>query len=157
MAFPLPVVFGAGEPTTLRGCGVRVSSAIGYPRGVQLSDVGVAEGLAANLGAPPNGADFDGDAFGVVCRSGDGEAGDSGRRNGELRGEPYPNGDGLYGVGIDFHSCQLRIGGVVPRAVGPHHDDVFVMLGVTGSLIFSRGARCNRVWSFERGGNGSPE
>jgi hypothetical protein len=37
-----------------------------------------------------------GDGFGVDCRRGDGEAGLSGRRNGDARGEPYDNGEGLY-------------------------------------------------------------
>jgi len=45
---------------------------------------------------------FVGDAVGVVCRRGEGETGDSGRRKGELRGElPYPSGEGLYPAGID--------------------------------------------------------
>lgn len=45
-----------------------------------------------------------GELVGVVCRNGDGDAGDSGRRKGELRdgGEPYPNGDGLYDVETDW-------------------------------------------------------
>ena len=45
----------------------------------------------------PNGPAFVGDPVGVVCRSGEGEAGDSARRNGELRvgEEPYPRGEGL--------------------------------------------------------------
>jgi len=45
-------------------------------------------------------ASFVGDAAGVDDRKGDGEAGDSGRRNGELRGDPYDRGDGLYPAGI---------------------------------------------------------
>ena len=42
-----------------------------------------------------------GDGVGVVARTVDGEAGDSGRRNGELRGDPKDKGDGLNVVEID--------------------------------------------------------
>jgi hypothetical protein len=78
-----------------RGCGVNVSSEVEFPLGVQLSDVGlVTEGLAY-LEPPVVCPNFDGDADGVVWRRGDGDTGDSGRRKGELRVEPYPNGDGL--------------------------------------------------------------
>ena len=71
------------------------------PRGVQLSKVGVLAAPALYLVLPLASSGFDGEARGVVCRNVDGDAGDSGRRNGELRGEPYPNGDGLYPVGMD--------------------------------------------------------
>lgn len=50
-----------------------------------------------------------GDAVGVVARMVlDGEAGDSGRRNGEVRGEPKDRGDGLYVEGIDYRIGQSR-------------------------------------------------
>ena len=51
------------------------------------------------------GGDFNPAAVGVDCRSGEGDAGDSGRRNGELRWEPwdpYPRGEGLYPAGADW-------------------------------------------------------
>lgn len=51
-----------------------------------------------NLDALPlKGAGLLGDVVGVEYRSGDGDTGDSGRRNGELRvgEEPYPSDDGL--------------------------------------------------------------
>lgn len=63
------------------------------PLGVQLSCVLVGLVGLANLDAPPlKGADLVGDPVGVEYRSGEGDTGDSGRRNGELRvgGEPYP-------------------------------------------------------------------
>lgn len=41
-----------------------------------------------------------GEGVGVVYLGADGEAGDSGLRKGELRGEPYPRGEGLYPVGM---------------------------------------------------------
>lgn len=47
-----------------------------------------------------SGAVFDGEAGGVDCRNDVDAEGDSGLRNGELRGEPYPRGDGLYEVGM---------------------------------------------------------
>ena len=59
------------------------------PLGVRLSVVPVgvdAENLEEVLVWP----DLDGNAEGVDCRSGEGGAGDSGRRKGELRGEPNP-------------------------------------------------------------------
>lgn len=76
------------------------------PLGVRLSGVAIAaDGLvAANLELftrPGVGSGRDGDAGGVVCRKGEDVTGDSGRRKGELRDEPYPNGDGLYPAGID--------------------------------------------------------
>jgi hypothetical protein len=36
----------------------------------------------------------------VVLRSGDGDAGDSGRRKGDVRGELKERGDGLYWLGV---------------------------------------------------------
>jgi len=58
--------------------------------GVQLSCVLVGVVGLANRLAPASGAAFVGDEDGVVCRSGEGDAGDSGRLKGELRegGEP---------------------------------------------------------------------
>lgn len=47
-------------------------------------------------------ANFVGDGLGVDCLRGEGDAGDSGRRKGDARGEPYERGDGLYGVDIDM-------------------------------------------------------
>ena len=63
---------------------------------------------------------LEGDAgVGVVARpAGEGDAGDSGRRNGDERGEPKERGDGLYEVDIDcgYHQhvvqaweCGLRV------------------------------------------------
>jgi len=54
-----------------------------------------------------------GDGFGVDCRSGEGEAGLSGRRNGETLGEPYERGDGLYEADTDM---------IVPFAVKSHSE-----------------------------------
>lgn len=90
------------------------SAAAGFPLGVRLSGVAVAAdvGLATNLELftrPGTGSGRNGDAGGVVCRNGEDVTGDSGRRNGELRGDPYPSGDGLYPVGTDywfFVECQ---------------------------------------------------
>lgn len=59
------------------------------PLGVRLSVVPVGVD-AANFEELLVWPDFDGDAEGVVCRSGDGDAGDSGRRKGELREDPNP-------------------------------------------------------------------
>ena len=42
-----------------------------------------------------------GDGFGVDCHSGEGDAGLSGLRNGDARGDPKERGEGLYGVDID--------------------------------------------------------
>lgn len=86
------------------------------PRGVQLSvfDIqveglcwyvrvelscsfeGLVRGVLAFDGERPD-TPFVGEVDGVLGRSGDGEAGDSGRRKGEARGEPKERGEGLYG------------------------------------------------------------
>lgn len=61
------------------------------PRGVQVSVSVVSVGveLCASLdGVELVVAIFVGEGFGVDCRSGDGDAGLSGRRNGEVRGDP---------------------------------------------------------------------
>ena len=67
-------------------------------------------GVLAFDGDKP-GAPFVGEDDGVPGLSGDGEAGDSGRRKGEARGEPKERGEGLYG-GRSWRSCSLvwRIG-----------------------------------------------
>ena len=81
---------------------VCIVSAVVFPLGVRLSEVGVAaDGLVTNLLFTRPCFVGDGDAGGVVCRKGEDDTGDSGRRNGELRGEPYPNGEGLYPEGMD--------------------------------------------------------
>ena len=74
-----------------RDAGVRpargvVLSAVGVP----VVDAAAAVAAAANREPPPMEppAPLVGEPDGVDCRSGDGEEGDSGRRNGELRGEP---------------------------------------------------------------------
>ena len=61
------------------------------PLGVQLplSDAGVAAVCS-----------LDGDRLGECIFGREGEAGDSGRRKGEVRGEPKDRGDGLYEDGI---------------------------------------------------------
>lgn len=62
-------------------------------------------GLANLEDVLPKGPGLVGDPLGVVltCRSGEGEAGDSGLRKGELRvgDDPYPSGEGLYAAGTD--------------------------------------------------------
>jgi hypothetical protein len=65
-----------------------VASEEKLPRGVQLSEAGVLAGPVVNLEPPVASSGFDGEARGVVWRNVDGDAGDSGRRKGELRGEP---------------------------------------------------------------------
>ena len=75
-------------------------SRCGTPRGVQdevVSWVGVElfairEGVVIVLV---------GEGFGVDCLRGDGEAGDSGLRKGDARGEPKERGEGLYEADID--------------------------------------------------------
>ena len=55
--------------------------------------------LSISVGVPADG--FVGDCVGVVARTVDGEAGDSGRRKGDARGEPRDRGEGLYVDEID--------------------------------------------------------
>jgi len=43
---------------------------------------------------------LEGDGLGVLCRKGEGDAGLSGRRKGDARGEPYERCDGLYVVAM---------------------------------------------------------
>jgi hypothetical protein len=69
------------------------------PLGVQESVSAVAVELFANRGVVADIV-FTGEGFGVDCRRGDGECGDSGRRNGLALGEPYESGEGLYDVAI---------------------------------------------------------
>lgn len=82
------VVTGAGrcgrDDPNISGDGCCV---VDCPLGVRLSVVPVGVDTA-NLEELLVWPDFD--AVGVECRSGDGDAGDSGRRKGELRGEPNP-------------------------------------------------------------------
>ena len=61
------------------------------PRGVQLSASVVSIEALANV-----------DGVGVDCLSGDGDAGDSGLRKGEVRGDPKERGDGLYEADMDW-------------------------------------------------------
>lgn len=56
-----------------------------FALGVQLGCVLVGVVDLANRDAEPKGPAFVGDPVGVVYRRGEGEAGDSGRRKGELR------------------------------------------------------------------------
>ncbi len=59
------------------------------PRGVQASTSGAGVGPRPSLeGVVDVVAILVGEGFGVDCRSGDGEAGLSGRRNGDALGEP---------------------------------------------------------------------
>ena len=109
-----------------------------FPRGVQLSAVGVGTGLLPSRGVPFNCPNLVGDAEGVVWRRGDGDAGDAGdagdtgRRNGELRWEPYPSGEGLYPVGGRVYRMAGIIRCAQPLQLGrggqnddfAHHDVV---------------------------------
>lgn len=72
------------------GTGVR-------PRGVQVlvSIVGLEKGCPSLEGVV-DAAIFVGKGLGVDCLRGEGDAGDSGRRNGEALGDPYDKGEGLY-------------------------------------------------------------
>lgn len=73
----------------------------GVPLGVELSAaecVGVTGSVNLAAAVWKGVAPLAGEPEGVVCRRGElaeGEAGDSGRRKGELRGDPYPSGEGL--------------------------------------------------------------
>ena len=64
------------------------SSAATFPLGVLLPVVDTDGELFVNLDVPFACTPLVGDAEGVDWRRGEGETGDSGRRNGELRGEP---------------------------------------------------------------------
>lgn len=82
-----------------------ISSATGVlGLGVQLGCVLVGVVGLANRDVAPKGPALVGDPVGVMCRRGEGEAGDSGLRKGELRvgEEPYPKGEGLYVAGTDW-------------------------------------------------------
>lgn len=66
------------------------------PRGVHASTSSVGmEALASREGVVAAAIVLLGDGVGVVCLKGDGDMGDSGRRKGDARGEPYESGDGL--------------------------------------------------------------
>jgi hypothetical protein len=73
--------------------------------------LGLGDEVPSNLatGASPlgvhTGAVFVGEAVGVVARAVAAEAGDSGRRNGDDRGDPIDSGDGLYIDGFDCRVC----------------------------------------------------
>lgn len=88
------MLFGADRCAGVPLCGV-VGSTVA--RGVQLWAVGVDIALPVSLGSGFVRTGLEGEVSGVVwCRSGDGDAGDSGLRKGELRGEPnWPKGEGL--------------------------------------------------------------
>lgn len=87
---------------------------VGSGRGVKLSCVLVGVELFSNFARALARPDFVGEVDGVVCRNGepDGDAGDSGRLNGELRCCccPKPSGDGLYpecmALAVEGASCQ---------------------------------------------------
>lgn len=74
------------------------------PLGVQVCSVSVSVAgveLRANLeGVVVAAAILVGEGLGVDCLNGDGDAGLSGRRNGDALGEPYESGEGLYEVVI---------------------------------------------------------
>lgn len=75
--------------TGVRPLGVHASGSVGVEWLVSLE--GVVDVVAIVLV---------GERFGVDCRKGDGECGDSGLRKGDARGEPYDRGDGLYEADI---------------------------------------------------------
>jgi hypothetical protein len=78
----LPLAPGVGDGSrSLRGGG--------RPRGVQASVSVTGVELRANLdGVVVCAAILVGDGFGVDCRNGEGDAGLSGLRNGDARGDP---------------------------------------------------------------------
>jgi len=76
-------------------------------------------------------AGLKGEDSGVFCcwRRGEGEAGDSGRRKGELRGEPYcPSGEGLYDAVAWIEGKELDV-------VGDAGWDGFLLTMVSGEVI----------------------
>lgn len=104
-----------------------VSSSVAFALGVQLGCelvcvVGVV-GLANLDDVLPKGPGLVGDPLGVVltCRSGEGEAGDSGLRKGELRvgDDPYPSGEGLYAAGTDI---VLNVGPILGTQRGENEQ-----------------------------------
>lgn len=101
-AFPCVAVLETAGRGVMRGLGTSSSSGasctVACRRGVRGSGAGLVTGLLVNLMPPSASPGFVGDVDGVVCRKADGDAGDTGRRNGEDRGDPYPSGDGLYGM-----------------------------------------------------------
>jgi len=60
-------------------------------------------------------AAFVGEGFGVEFRRGDGDAGDSGLRNGEVRGEPKERGEGLYEEDIAMVAGAVSATGAVDQ------------------------------------------
>lgn len=76
-------VRGAGEIREGGGTISSLTGVLGF--GVQLGCVLVGVVGLAKRDVEPEGPVFVGDPVGVVCRRGDGEAGDSARRKGELR------------------------------------------------------------------------
>lgn len=87
-ALPLPSDFDTGVrgADNREGDGEAISSFTGVLGfGVQLFCVLVGVVALAKREVEPRGPAFVGDPVGVVCRRGDGEAGDSARRKGELR------------------------------------------------------------------------
>ena len=86
----LPLAPRVGEVSLSLCAGAR-------PRGVQASPSAAGVEPRPSLeGVVDVAAILVGDGFGVDCRRGDGEAGLSGRRKGDARGEPYERGEGLY-------------------------------------------------------------
>lgn len=76
-------VRGAGEIREGEETISSLTGVLGF--GVQLGCVLVGVVGLAKRDVEPKGLVFVGDPVGVVCRRGDGEAGDSARRKGELR------------------------------------------------------------------------
>jgi hypothetical protein len=70
------------------------------PRGVHVSPSAAGVEPRPSLEGVVDVAILVGEGFGVDCRRGDGEAGLSGRRKGDARGEPYDSGEGLYDAWI---------------------------------------------------------
>lgn len=72
-----------------------MSSACACPRNLLVSEAFVDTAVLSSLEGVRRLLPLDGEMGGVDCRKVDGDAGDSGLRNGELLGEPYPKGEGL--------------------------------------------------------------